>query len=95
MVRIGVLLLVLSVVCWLLIPLVPLAGLRGVAAASAVGGLVVGAEVVFWLGLVLAGRDTWKLAKEHGWRAAPRALWRVLRDGKAPAGTTGGGTRQP
>jgi hypothetical protein len=84
MVRTGVLLLVLSVVCWLLIPVVPLLGLRGAATAVAVGSLVVGAEIVFWLGLVLAGRDTWRLAREHGWRKVPAALWKVLRDGRQP-----------
>jgi hypothetical protein len=84
-VRIGVLLLVLSAVCWLVIPAVPLLGLPGAGTAVTVGVLVVGAEVVFWLGLVLAGRDTWKLAKAHGWRKVPAALWRVLREGRQPA----------
>jgi hypothetical protein len=92
MVRIGVLLIVLSAVCWVLIPFVPAFGLRGMAAAGVAGGLVVGAEVVFWLGLVLAGRDTWRLAKEHGWRGTPKALWRLLRHGKAPAGMSDAGT---
>jgi hypothetical protein len=50
-----------------------------------VGALLVGAEVAFWLGLALAGRDTWTLAKQHGWRGVPKALWRVLRDGRLPA----------
>jgi hypothetical protein len=82
LVRLGVVLLLLSVVCWVLILAVPFTGLDGAALASAVGGLVIGAEAVFWLGLVLAGRDTWKLAKRHGWRRVPGALWQVLREGK-------------
>jgi hypothetical protein len=85
MVRLGVVLLLLSALCWLLVPAVPFTGLGGGAATAVVGALVVGAEVVFWLGLVLAGRDTWRLAKQHGWRGVPRALWRVLREGKPSA----------
>jgi hypothetical protein len=85
MVRLGVVLLLLSVVCWLLVPAVPFAGLGAAGSASAVAVLVVGAEVVFWLGLVLAGRDTWKLAERHGWSGLPRALWRVLREGTSRA----------
>jgi len=85
--RAGIVLMILSVVFWLLIPLVPVVGLRGLAAAGAVGGLLVAAEVVFWLGLLLAGRDTWKLAREHGWRGVPRTLWQMLRDPKRAAGS--------
>jgi hypothetical protein len=82
-VRAGVLLITLSALAWLLIPAVPLLGLDRVGSATVAGGLVVGAEIAFWLGLVLAGRDTWKAAKEHGWRGVPKALWRMLRDGQA------------
>jgi hypothetical protein len=81
MVRLGVVLLLLSAMCWLLVPAVPFAGLGGAGSASAVAALLVVAEVMFWLGLVLAGRDTWKLARQHGWSGVPRALWRVLREG--------------
>lgn len=82
MIRVGVVLLLLSAVCWVLILAVPFTGLGGAASAGAVAALVIGAEVVFWLGLVLAGRDTWKLARQHGWRGTPGALWRVLREGE-------------
>jgi hypothetical protein len=82
LVRVGVLLIVLSALAWLLIPAIPVLGLDGVQAAAVVGGLVLGAEVAFWLGLVLAGRDTWRAVKEHGWRGVPKALWQMLRDGR-------------
>ena len=75
MIRAGVLLIVLSFVCWLLIVFVPVLGLDGGGTFAAIAGLAVAAEVVFWLGLVLAGRETWKLAKANGWRGVPVALW--------------------
>ncbi len=84
MIRTGVLLIVLSFVCWLLVPVVPFLGLNGGTAFAAVAGLLIVAEVVFWLGLVLAGRETWKLAKANGWRGVPAALWQTLRDGRPP-----------
>ncbi len=84
MIRLGVLLIVLSFLGWLLILAVPFLGLNGGAAVATGVGLAIGAEVIFWLGVVLVGRDTWKLAKEHGWRSVPSALWRTLRDGKPP-----------
>jgi hypothetical protein len=87
LVRAGVLLIALSAVGWLLILAVPALGPGGARSAAVVAGLVVGAEVVFWLGLALAGRDTWALAREHGWRGVPKALWQVLRDGRPPART--------
>ncbi len=88
MIRVGVLLIALSFLAWLLILAVPFVGLSGGAAVATVAGLAIGAEVIFWLGLVLAGRDTWKLAKQHGWRGVPAALWRTLRFGQAPPRVT-------
>ncbi len=85
MIRAGVLLIVLSFVCWLLILVVPFLGLSGAAWFAAVAGLAVAAEVFFWLGLVAAGRETWKLAKANGWRGVPAALWQTLRDGRPPS----------
>ena len=84
MIRAGVLLIVLSVGCWLLVPVVPFLGYSGGTAFVLIAGLLILAEVVFWLGLVLAGRETWKLAKANGWRGVPAALWQTLRDGRRP-----------
>ncbi|MGQ0576419.1 MAG: transporter suffix domain-containing protein [Pseudonocardia sp.] len=86
--RLGIVLIVGSFVLWLLIPLVPLVGFRGLAAAGAVAGLLVAAEVVFWIGVLLAGRDTWRLARTHGWRGVPGALWRMFRGADPAAGPT-------
>lgn len=77
--RAGVVLIVASFALLLLIPLVPVVGLRGLAAAGAIGGVVVACEVMFWLGVLLAGRDTWKVVRAHGWRRVPGALWQLLR----------------
>lgn len=88
---------ILSFALWLLIPFVPFIGLPGLAVAGVVVGLLVAAEVVFWVGVLLAGRDTWDLARRHGWRKVPGALWRMLRHPERmitrPAGNdpTGGG----
>jgi hypothetical protein len=88
-VRLGVVLIALSLLPWLALTVLPFLGL-GTAAFAAGGGLIVVAEVAFWLGLVLVGRDTWSLARSHGWRHVPGTLWRVLRHGTAdrqPPGT--------
>jgi hypothetical protein len=83
-VRAGVLLIVLALLCWLAIPLVPFAGMGGGATAAAIGGLVVLAEIVFWIGVVLIGRETWRLTREQGWRRLPAELWGLLRYGRRP-----------
>ncbi|MBA2308765.1 MAG: hypothetical protein H0W01_05580 [Pseudonocardiales bacterium] len=84
LIRVGVLLIVLSFLAWLLILAVPFVLSGGAAVATGVG-LAIGAEVIFWLGLILAGRDTWRLVKEHGWRGVPAAMWHTLRHGQPPA----------
>jgi hypothetical protein len=75
-------LIVLSCLCWVVIPLLLL--FTGLSGAVWAGGIAVVAEVSFWLGLVLAGRDTWKLARAHGWRGVPKALWHTFRTGRVP-----------
>lgn len=85
LIRAGVVLIALSCLCWAGIPLLLLLG--GLSGAVWAGVLAVVAEVLFWGGLVLAGRDTWKLAKTHGWRGVPRALWRAFRAGEVPVDT--------
>jgi hypothetical protein len=83
-VRVGAGLIVLSLLGWLMIPLVPVVGFRGGAALTAAAVLVVLAEILFWLGVVLIGRQTWELARSHGWRQVPAQLWRLLRYGRRP-----------
>jgi hypothetical protein len=83
--RVGLIALVLSFVPWLLVAATPLLGLTLGGAAGWVAGSLVAAEVLFWAGLALAGKDTWQTVKAQGWRRAPRALARLFVDGRAAA----------
>lgn len=82
--RLGVVLMALSVVPWLLLPVVPFLSLSGARAGLVAGGLVIAAELVFWPGLALAGRDAWRAAKARGWRRLPTAMVEMLRTGAPP-----------
>ena len=53
----GVALLGLSLLLWLPVPVVPFLPLDGAEKAASVGGLIVAAEVAFWLGAALAGPE--------------------------------------
>lgn len=80
--RVGLVAIALSFVPWLMIAAAPLFGLSLGASAGLVTGLLVVAEVLFWAGLTLAGKDTWQTVKARGWRRAPRELGRLLRHGR-------------
>jgi hypothetical protein len=83
--RLGLIAIVLSVVPWLAIAGAPLLGLSLSAGAGLVAGALVVAEVLFWVGLALAGKDTWQTIKARGWRRAPRKLARLLVQGRSIA----------
>jgi hypothetical protein len=83
--RVGLIAIVLSFVPWLFMAAAPLFGLSLGAAAGLVAGLLVVAEVLFWAGLALAGKDTWQAVKARGWRHAPRELGRLLVHGRPVA----------
>jgi hypothetical protein len=55
--RAGVVLVGLSLALWVPLPVVPFLPLSTGAKAALGGGLVVGAEIAFWLGAVLAGPE--------------------------------------
>ena len=82
MFRIGLIAIALSVVPWLAIAAAPLLGLSLGASAGLVTGALVVAEVLFWAGLAMAGKDTWQAIKARGWRNAPRELGRLLVHGR-------------
>lgn len=82
MFRVGLIAIVLSFVPWLAIAAAPLLGLSLGASAGLVAGALVVAEVLFWAGLALAGKDTWQTIKARGWRRAPRELGRLLVHGQ-------------
>jgi hypothetical protein len=88
MFRIGLVAIVLSILPWLAIAAAPLFGLSLGAALGLVGALLVVAEVLFWIGLALAGRDTWRSVRAHGWQRAPRELARLFVDGRRPVDDT-------
>jgi hypothetical protein len=41
--------------------------------------MVVVAEVIFWLGVLILGHSTYKVARAKGWRRVPGELWRLFR----------------
>jgi hypothetical protein len=86
--RLGLVAVVLSFVPWLAIAAAPLFGLSLGASAGLAAGLAVAAEVLFWAGLALVGKDTWQAIRARGWRRAPRELGRLLVHGR-PAPATG------
>ena len=47
----------LSLALWVPVPAVPFLPLSSGAKAALVGGLIVGAEIAFWLGAILAGPE--------------------------------------
>jgi hypothetical protein len=80
--RVGLLAIALSVVPWLVIAAAPLFGLSLGASAGLVAGSLVVAEVLFWIGLLMTGKQTWQTIKARGWRHAPQELGRLLVHGR-------------
>ncbi|CAM2956004.1 transporter suffix domain-containing protein [Skermania piniformis] len=76
--RVGVSLILLSFIPWLTLVVAPLAGVSLASGAGLVAAAVVVAEIMFWSGLALAGKDTWQSVKANGLRRAPRELARIL-----------------
>jgi hypothetical protein len=79
--RLGILAIIASFLPWLAIALAPLVGLSLSGAAGLVGAALITAEILFWSGLALAGKDTWHAVRANGLRRAPRALARLLTRG--------------
>ncbi len=86
--RVGLVAIVLSFVPWLAIAVIPLLGLSLAGVAGLIAGSLVVAEVLFWTGLALAGKDTWQTIKSQGWRRAPRELARLLVSGRRHPGSS-------
>ena len=80
--RIGLVAIALSFVLWLVVVTAPLLGFSWGAVAGLVTGALVVAEVLFWAGLTLAGKDAWQTIRARGWRHAPRELGRLLVHGR-------------
>lgn len=80
--RTGLVAIALSFVPWLAVAAAPVLGLSLGESAGLVAGALVVAEVLFWAGLAMAGRETWQTIKARGWRNAPRELGRLLVRGR-------------
>ncbi len=88
--RIGVAAIALSILPYLAIPTLPLLEISNARRAAYAGAAVVIAELVFLLGVALAGRETWRTVRRTGFRRAPKELWRLLRMGRRPLAPEGG-----
>ena len=80
-IRIGAICLMLAGAGWCISPFLPWFFSSARLKMLSVGAILLAAEILFWLGLVLAGRGTWDLARRKGWRQVPAALWQVVRTG--------------
>lgn len=78
--KLGVLLILLSFVPWLLLPVAAWLATSAASKATWAGALVLFGELLFWPGLLLAGRETWDVARFAGWRRAPWELWKKFRE---------------
>jgi hypothetical protein len=82
-VRLGAVLIVISCLLWaalLAVPMLP----GSVGERAAIGGAIfVGAEIAWWVGVAMVGGEAWRVIRTQGWRQLPRALWQLLRRGRA------------
>lgn len=62
---IGYILLILSFLAWGLIALLPFIELSKAQIAGATAGLVIAAEVLFWLSILLLGKEVWGEIKSY------------------------------
>lgn len=65
---IGYILLVLSCMAWLVIFVLPFLGLSGVQITTATTALVIVAEVLFWLSVILLGKEVIRKIKRYCFR---------------------------
>jgi hypothetical protein len=65
-----------SVLPWLMLPVLPFLPLPATQKAMGAGGLLVLAEVMFWVGALLAGPA---IVQQYRQALHPRALWQCCR----------------
>ncbi|MCM3720034.1 transporter suffix domain-containing protein [Fictibacillus phosphorivorans] len=66
--KIGIVMIILSFVLWVFIPIIPFLTLSAAIKTGIVSGLIIGGEVLFWLGALLAGKDIVKNFIQKFWR---------------------------
>jgi hypothetical protein len=76
MAKVGLGLALGSIVPWLILPIVPFLPLLAAQKAIGASGLLVLAEVMFWVGALLAGPA---MVKQYRQALHPRALWQRCR----------------
>ena len=83
LVRLGAALIAISCLLWGVLLVVPF--LPGTAAQRATrsGVVFVAAEIAWWVGVAMVGGEAWRVVRRQGWRRLPRALWQLLRRGRA------------
>lgn len=81
--RLGVVAMAASFLPYLALGVVPFLGISPVETAGVIAAALIGAEIVFWSGLLLAGAQARAAIRAHGWSGAPRIMWRMLRSGRA------------
>ena len=81
--KVGILMILLSFVPWALLPVAAWLAPGAGAKAAWSGGLILVGELLFWPGLLLAGKESWAItqasAKEFGWKHALGELWKRLK----------------
>ncbi|MEX0745388.1 MAG: transporter suffix domain-containing protein [Phycisphaeraceae bacterium] len=80
--RLGIANIVLSKLILLVIAALPLLDISASQRATYATVLVISMPVLFWSGVALVGRETWRVARHRGLRVVPRELWRLFRHGE-------------
>ncbi|MEX0992571.1 MAG: transporter suffix domain-containing protein [Solirubrobacterales bacterium] len=79
--RLGIGMIIAALVAPLTILVVPFFGVMGSQLTAYATMIAICAEVMFWGGIALMGRDTWRAIRDHGWRRTPRRILEVVRAG--------------
>jgi hypothetical protein len=75
----GVILMLGSALPWIALPVAAWLAPTAAAKAAWSTGLLIAAEIMFWGGVLLAGKDVWLAAKQAGWKRVIPELVRRLR----------------
>jgi hypothetical protein len=75
--KLGIILAIASVIPWLLLLVLPFIPLSLTERAIGAAGLLVLAEVMFWVGALLAGHE---MVQRFRQKLNPKALWKMIVD---------------
>jgi hypothetical protein len=77
--QLGIGMIIAGLTAPLMILVAPFLGVMGPQLATFAATMAVCGEILFWAGVALAGRDTWRTIRSHGWRQTPRRMLEVVR----------------